>query len=343
MSSDFRQQLIDSVHPEGRELYQKSFDQISTAVNRKAEIRAINLRIVKGINQLSLQEAQLTTTGLATSDGKIFDCGAAMVRNFEGVWKRYSGKDSAHPTRLFSSYDPSTAQFSLWAEGDDGLLLTEKKIFDASILNSREGDIISAKFGVSTVLDGVLEEGKLTDHIRECLSSFEKEVENIGLLLRHPTFHRSSDTRSVPQKNIDTLYSDGAQIHVMNRGTVEDQQSALLGMKSLRAGVEFDGGELPPNIEDWIGEIDIETVRDGRIPLNFTSLTPRCLVTQRDVRTGEIHAEPKLWLKKYRPLRPWDQLATLGANVDMNPEFHGAIIRVGDRFTVTAEKTDWRT
>lgn len=342
MSPDFRQQLIGSVDPEGRELYQKSLEQIGSALGLEGRVAAINLRIIKGINQLSLQEAQLTTKGLATSDGKIIDCGATMVKNFGGLWKRYSGKDSAHPTRLFSSYDPESAQFSLWSEGDDGSPLTEKKAFDASVLSPREGEIISAKFGVSNVLEGVLEEGDITEHIRQCLSSFEKDVENIGLLLRHPTFQRSSDTRNVPVSNIDTLYSDGAQIHAMNRRTVEDQPNALLGMKSVRAGIEIEGEEMPPNIEDLIGEIDIKTMMDGQIPLNFTSLTPRCLVTQRDVRTGEIHAEPKLWLKKNRPLRPWDQLATLGANVDMEPGYQGAIIRVGDRFTVTAEKSDWR-
>ncbi|MSR67753.1 MOSC domain-containing protein [Candidatus Peribacteria bacterium] len=345
--AEFVKELIQSVDKKGRQVYCDTVEDSPKVTGRKGRIAALNLRILKGITQLRLTEAMLTRYGLATADTKIFDCGAAIVRKVGGDWKRYSGKDSPHPTRIFSDYDSPSSAFSLWSQGDDGKTLTERKSFAASSLSPRKGDIVTAKFGVDTLLQGVLEGGAVTEHIRQCLSDFEDDVTNIGILLRHPAFHRASDTRNVPQSNIDTLYSDGAQIHAINRRTVVEWQNALMKqgeqkLRSYRAGIEIDGeAEMNPNVEDRVAEIDIRTQNDGTIPMNFASLTPRCLVTQRDVLTGAIRGEPKQWLKTYRPLRPKDGVATMGANVDVSPEYHGAIIRVGDRFTVSSEKTQW--
>lgn len=343
----FLQELIQSVDGKGRQAYSNTVEDSPTVNGRKGRIAALNLRILKGITQLRLTEAMLTRYGLATPDAKLFDCGAAIVRNVGGEWKRYSGKDSPHPTRIFSDYDSPSSTFSLWSQGDDGKNLTGRKSFAASSLSPRKGEIVTAKFGADMLLQGVLEEGAVTEHIRQCFSAFEDDVESIGILLRHPTFHRASDTRSVPQSSIDTLYSDGAQIHAINRRTVVEWQNVLMRqqeqkLRSYRAGIEIDGeAEMNPNVEDRIAEINVRTHNDGMIPLNFTSLTPRCLVTQRDVETGEICAEPKQWLRTYRPLRPKDGVATMGANVDVFPEYSGAIIRVGDKFSVTAAKTQW--
>lgn len=213
------------------------------------------------------------------------------------------------------------------------------------MLQPKSGEIVTAKIG-GEMLEGVLEDGDLTKHVKECLKTFEKDVAHIGLLLRHPNFYRFSDTRYPGREGVQTLYTDGAQMHAMNQRTILEWQNAhitrKMTMESYRAGLEFGGEQMLPCIEDLIYEIRLRTQKHGDVPLFCTSLTPRCLVTQRDVRTGGVHAEPKLWNKTHRPLRPWDGLATMGANVDMPPEHDGAVIRVGDRFTVMSEKKQWR-
>jgi hypothetical protein len=346
MSSNFRQELIDSVDPAGRPLYAATLNAISSVTGREGEITAIGLRVIKGIQQLQLKAAMLTKEGIATSDGVITDCSAAMVQNKNGQWQRYSGKDSANPTRLFSSYSPDSKEFSIWAEGADASIIQQPKTFHASVLGMRDGERIEAKMH-NGLREGVLEEGPLSEHIRQCLSHFEKDVERIGILLRHPAApYALSDTRTPRDAGIRAIYSDGSQMHAMNRNTILDWQNASIERKmtmaSYRAGIEIGGEEMLPNIEDLIYEIRIRTQAHGEVPLQFTGLTPRCLVTQRDVRSGAIHAEPKTWNRKHRPIRLWDKHVTMGANVDMPPEFDGSIIRVGDRFSVTTEKVQWR-
>lgn len=339
MTNSFAEELIQSVDEEGRDGYRNTLENIGQAEGRNGYISDIAIRVVKGIQRLNIGTAKLTTEGLATSDGMIQDCGAAMVRLKNGVYERYVGKTSAHPTRLFSSYDSDEQQFALWSEGRT----TVKRYFQTTDLAPREGDIVQAKFG-KEILEGVLEDGPITDHIRRCLRNFEEDVQSIGLLLRHPTFHRFSDTRQEGVDGIQTLFTDGSQIHIMNNRTVYDRQNKSspreMTMENYRPGIVIDGEEMMPNIEDRIGRIIVHT-REGDVPLDFTALTPRCLTPQRDVITGEVQAEPKLWLRKNQPRRPWDNVATMGANVDMPPEFDGAVIRVGDRFTVESEKTAW--
>lgn len=344
MSSSFREELINSVDERGRDLYRQSLDAIPTVVGRSGHIAAIHLRVIKGAQQLFLDEARLTTNGLGTVDGNITDCSAAMIKRKNGEWKRYSGKDSPNPTRLFTSYDEVKQMFSIWSEADDGSPVMLPKKFSTSYLKPRKGKVISAKITQGTI-EGVLENGPLTAHIQDCLRPFEDDVENIAVLLRHPAFHRPSDTRTPPQTDRNTLYTDGSQIHVMNQNTILNWQNMhmqrQMTMASYRAGLEISGDDMLPNIEDLIYRIRIETQDYGDIPVDFTSLTPRCLVTQRDVRTGAVNSEPKLWNRMHRPLRPWDGVATMGANADMDPALDGAVICVGDRFIVESEKTEW--
>lgn len=338
MSLAFRNKLIASVSDEGRDVYRQTLDASPDVIGREGRIAALKLRVIKGINQLDLQHAMLTENGLATPDGAIIDCSAAMIRWKKDHWERYSGKDTAHSTRLFSTYDAANREFGIAAAGK------QQKKFPASILAPRDGEIVTAKFSKG-LLEGVLENGPLTEHIRESLSEFEPDVESIGVLLRHPTFHRPSDTRSIPQAGVNTLYSDGAQMHAMNRRTILEWQNATISremtMASYRAGIEIDGDEMSPNIEDLIYEIRVRTQAGMDVPLYLASLTPRCLVTQRDLETGAPNTEPKSWNRKHRPLRPWDQNATMGANVDTLPSAADSIISVDDQFTVVSEKEDW--
>ncbi len=339
MPTAFRDQLTASVSDEGRDVYRGTLDAIPEVVGREGRIAALKIRVIKGINQLDLQRAMLTENGLATPDGAITDCSAAMVRWKKDHWERYSGKDTAHSTRLFSTYDAVRQKFTIAAAGK------QSQSFPASVLHPRDGEIVTVKFGNGGFLDGVLENGPLTDHIRQSLSEFESEVENLGVLLRHPSFLRPSDTRTVPQTGVNTLYSDGSQMHAMNKRTILEWQNATISrqmtMASYRAGLEIDGDEMPPNIEDLIYEIRVRTQEGTDVPLYLASLTPRCPVTQRDTETGAMNAEPKSWNRKHRPLRPWDQNATMGANVDTAPSSAGSIISVDDRFTVESEKQDW--
>jgi len=345
MSNEFRETLIQAVDQEGRDGYRSAIDSIGEIEGRQGVITGLGLRVIKGIQRLQLQEAILTTEGLATPERKIVDCSAVMVKPKRkgSALERYSGKDSAHPTRLFSSYDQGQRQFSLWSERDNGSKVVQPKSFDASILAPRDGECISVKFGNEGMLDGVLEDGEVTEHIRECLAEFEKEVENIGILLRHHDFHRFSDTRNPGTNGINTLYSDGAQLHAMNRRTIRERASVGTGtdieMDRYRAGIEFAGEDMSPNIEDIILAMRLHAKSED-VQLLSPSGTARCLVTQRNPRTGAIGHEVKSWHRKNQPIRP-DGQVIMGMNVDMEPQFDGAVIRVGDRFTVISEKNDW--
>lgn len=345
MAENFRQQLVDSVAPEGRELYRASLEAIDSVSGRTGHIAALNIRILKGITQLQLEAACVTREGLATPDRAITDCSAAIVRWKKGRWERYSGKDSAHVTRIHSSYDSDVKKFSLWSEGDEGEIVIPPRAFSIEALQPKKGTPIDVKMEQET-LQGVLERGALSEHVRECLRKFEKDSNNIAVLLRHEGFHRPSDTRDPPLAGVDTLYSDGAQIHAHNRQTLRWQNmhmtERLMQMASYRAGLELDGEEMLPNIEDLIYEIRVRTKEHGNVPVFFTSLTPRCTMPQRDLRTGAVHAQPKLWNKRHRPLRPWDRNSTMGVNADVPPNVDGAIIRVNDPFDVISEKKRWR-
>lgn len=338
MSAEFREELINRVSPEGRDEYRKTLDAMPEIVGRQGRIAALSIPVIKGIKQLSLDKAMVTTSGLATADGAITACSAAMVRWKKDHWERYSGKDTPHSTRLFSTYNSANQQFGISAAGK------QAQSFPTSILAPRDGEIVMAKFGKG-LLEGVIEDGPLTEHIRQSLSEFESDVENIGILLRHPSFIRPSDTRTEPQADVNTLFSDGAQIHAMNRRTILEWQNATISrqmtMASYRAGKEIDGEEMLPNIEDLIYETRVRTQAGVDVPLFFTSLTPRCPVTQRDTETGAMNAEPKTWNLKHRPINAKGE-PTMGANVDADPSAAGSIISVNDRFIVMSEKTTWK-
>lgn len=342
----FREELISRVDPEnvghspGREEYRRLMEAIGPEIaGRKALVRDLAIRIVKGTQRLHLPAARITTQGLATEDEALIDCRAAIVRfdpgaieNREYLYRRYSGKDSAHPTRIFPSYDPATKRFTLEAPDSPG---GPSASFHAAHLLARRG-LVHARFG-NDIVEGALENGALTEHIRACLAHVEKKVGDLHVLLPHPWFRRASDTRQEPHPRISTLYTDGAQIHVMNENSPRGPQE----MDAFRAGMVLGGPDFPAYIEDLAHEARIVTDA-GEKPLFFQSLTPRCLVTQRDVRTGAVSGAPKQWLRTHRPLRPWDDVATMGANVDAPPHGEDSVVRLGAEVTLVSEKTQWR-
>ncbi len=333
----FKEQLISRVSEQGRQAYADTVDSVPDVVGLEAEIMDLALRIIKGAQRYHMERAMLTPEGLATEDGEIVDCSAAMVINNKGVWERYVGKNSKHSRRLLTTYKPETRKIVLWSEG------TSPKEFDSSILLPREGEIVTAKFG-NEILEGVLEKDELTAHIRDCLRQFESKVENIGILLRHPSFKRLSDTRTPGDPDIRTLYTDGSQIHFINNDTVDHQNQTIarkMSSNHYRPGVTASG--LPPNSEDRIYGMRFETVNMPEPAyVNLTSLTPRCPDPQRDLVTGEMNAEPKLWNGIYRPTLAPDGNTTMGANTDVDPGSYGAVIKVGSRVIVDSEKTEWR-
>lgn len=347
--SAFREELISQVdpsnegHSEGREEYRKAIEAIGPNIEgRTAEVKGLAIRVIKGIQQLHIPSATFTAEGMATADRELVDCRAALVRLQAGSiagsqydYKRYSGKDSAHVTRLLSSYSPTEKRFTIAAPATESGCY---KDFDTSILYPRDGELVNARFG-NDVLEGVLEQGPLTDHIRQCLSYFEDKVpmEDLHVLLPHSWFRRNSDTQQEPHPRINTFYTDGAQVHGMNENSPHGPQV----MSAFRPGMILGGEDFPPCIEDLVHQARIVTDK-GEKPIHFQSLTPRCLVTQRDVTTGAVSGEQKQWLRKHRPLRPWDKAATMGANIDLPPSGEEGVISVGDTLTIETEKTDWR-
>jgi hypothetical protein len=351
--SAFREELISQVdpsnegHSEGRDAYRSAMEAIGPNIQgRTAEVKGLAIRIIKGMQQLHIPSAKFTTQGMATADGELVDCRAALVRLQAGTvsgseydYKRYSGKDSAHVTRLLTSYSPTEKQFTIAAPATHSGCF---KDFDTSILYPRDGELVNARFG-DDVLEGVLEQGPLTEHIRHCLAHFEERVpmEELHVLLPHSWFRRESDTRQDSHPRIQTLFTDGAQVHGMNENSPHGPQV----MDAFRSGMVLGGEDFPPCIEDLVHQARIVTDK-GEKPIFFQSLTPRCLVTQRDIVTGAVSGEQKQWLRKNRPLRPWDNAATMGANIDLPP--HGpavtgeGVVSVGDTLTVETEKTDWR-
>lgn len=81
---NLRQELIRSVDEKGRALYASAMSAIDTVIGREGEVKNIALRVIKGVQRLQLPEARLTKEGLATADGEIVDCSAAMVQNKDG-------------------------------------------------------------------------------------------------------------------------------------------------------------------------------------------------------------------------------------------------------------------
>ncbi|PIQ76535.1 hypothetical protein COU78_02400 [Candidatus Peregrinibacteria bacterium CG10_big_fil_rev_8_21_14_0_10_49_24] len=197
---------------------------------------------------------------------------------------------------------------------------------------------MQARFG-NDVLEGVLDTGQLTEHIRNCLADFETKVpmEDLFVILPHSWFRRPSDTCIEPNGRILTMFTDGAQIHGMNENSPHGPQV----MDAFRAGIRFGGEDFPPNIEDLVHEARIVT-NTGERAVRFQSLTPRCLVTQRDIVTGEVSGSPKKWLRENRPLRPWDSSATMGANIDVPPHQEDTLVTVGDKLVAETAKTDWK-
>lgn len=347
--SAYREQLIARVDPankgfsQGREAYRKSMEAIGENIaGSSATVRDLSIRILKGTNRLHLPSSRITLDGMATADGELVDCRAAIVRKEHGAvggteydYRRHSGKESAHTTRIQPSYDSSLKRFSLSAPDAQS---SPTKEFDTSVLYPRDGQLVQARFG-DNVLEGVLDHGALTEHVRECLADFEKRVppEDLFVLLPHLWFRRSSDTRQRPNGRIRTLFTDGAQAHGMNENSPHGPQC----MDAFRPGVTLGGDNFPPNIEDLVHKAHIVTSA-GDKPVHFQSLTPRCLVTQRHLVTGAITSQQKHWLRTNRPLRPWDSSATMGANMDFPPSGEDALISVGDTLVVESEKDDWK-
>ncbi|MEQ1849494.1 MAG: hypothetical protein ABL890_02815 [Candidatus Peribacteraceae bacterium] len=337
--SFFHQELAHFVHADQRSAYEKTIAAGDALIGRGGEISEIAIRVIKGTQMLRLHEALLTRNGLATVDRALTDCGAAMVRQKEGGWKRYVGKTSPHSVRIETGYYPDAKEIGIRSSS------APEKRFSASALAPREGEIISVDFGEET-LEGVLEQGPLTEHIRACLASFEKDLENIGLLLRAPNFHRYSDTRTGGIDGIRTLYTDGAQMHVVNQNTVHWQNETCpehIDTRRYRPNIVMQGEGLTPNIEDMAFQMDVTTRNLGDVPLFYTSLTPRCATTSRDPLTGQnTGKQPNQWLSEHRPVRPWSNKPTMGANVDTPPEYDGARIQVGSRLTIRSLKNNWK-
>lgn len=353
--SNVREELIAKV-PEGkgRDEYAEMMHLIpDTLAGLEGHLgEHLYIRLIKGAQRLQLKRALLTYQGMATEDGVVVDCGAALVTLESGTAggvpydvKRFAGKESEAVHRLRTSYDPVTLQFGL---GTDDV---PEKTFPASLLNPHShGRIVRASMG-GDILQGILCMNELLmNHIRACLADHVKDASKIELLLRQRAFTRVSDTAQSHQLNIHTLFTDGSQLHVWNRETGR-HESGKIGREipddANRPNVIIEGIEIHPFVEDLIGAIRIRTASGQNPVVEFADMTPRCAVPQRDVLTGEmIDGQPMKYRVTSRPHVPVGASKTLkptaGVNAHVEPETigrDGVLIEGGAEFAVLGEKT----
>jgi uncharacterized protein YcbX len=121
--------------------------------------------------------------------------------------------------------------------------------------------------------------------------------------------------------DIRTIFSDGAQLHVvsqsslnwLNEGLKKEHGSNFreITHKHFRPNILIDG--LPPNMEDLLKGMRVSSFQNDAY-IAFDSLTPRCSVPQRNIVNGSMEAdkEPNRWLLAHRPLL--DHQMTFGIN-----------------------------
>lgn len=346
LSVSFRQELIGSIHEKGDpKPYQASLDALPLSiVGMRGKVSSLRVHPLKGAGGIELRTARLGETGLETMSGLVRDRMAMVVR-MESGWSddvgdyagtRVSLKDTPHLARIH--FEHCCGNLLMSAPGDSGFSYE----FDSKEFAPREGHVqrILYRGSHSEIVAGTLIEGKVVETLRRMLAYFGENVEKLGILVPHPEFSRPSDTRDPADEKKRTVYSDGSQLHVINRETVAFVNQRILARngaarvipeRAYRPNIELLG--LPANVEDLARDVRI-LGPSGIATITLTGFTPRCVVPR---------GEPLTSLAEFRPRRPWDGKTTFGANADATPAStgKGAIINVGNVVEVLSEKTQW--
>lgn len=356
-SMSFREELIGSIREKGDpQPYRASLDTLPPSiVGMRGKVSSLCVHPLKGAGGIELRAARLGETGLETMSGRVRDRMAMVVR-MESGWSddvgdyagtRVSLKDTPHLARIH--FEHYCGNLVMSAPGDSGFSYE----FDPREFAPREGRLQRILYTGShpEVVTGTLLKGNVVATLLRMLAYFGENVENLGILVPHPEFSRPSDTRDPADEKKRTTYSDGSQLHVINKDTVafvnqriqeRHGNARTISERAYRPNIELLG--FPANVEDLARDIQIFGP-SGAANITLTGFTPRCVVPTRHTRTGAIDGgEPLTSLAAFRPRRPWDGKTTFGANADATPAStgKGAVISVGNVVEVLSEKTTWR-
>lgn len=342
MSDRYRDRLV-AARPEAEE-YRELVEALPENVaGLKGRIAELNIFPIKALGKLALEQALVGPNGISTADGHFHDRMAMLVYPKEGehdgtpyTHMRYSQRENGDLVLLRPEITVDGLRYRVRDSVED-------LVIEPGDLAPREGERVMMKMGdKGNVHSGILENGRITDWIRKAL-----RVEQVSLLIPDREFSRVVDGAGRTEEESGTLYSDGGQLLVANRATLDwmnESMAAKYGvdfapmeMDAFRPNIVLE--DLPANAEDVIARLRI--FGDHPPEMRFALLCVRCPVTKVMQGSGEKRKkEPLAWLAKNRPPRiEGDKNSvTFAVNADFRSQDNGRIVTVGDKFEVMAEK-----
>lgn len=270
---------------------------------------------IKSCAGLSLPQARLTTAGLATPDGQIFDREWMVVDANGGYLTQRDFPRMALITPTLQEHTlalafPGMAALELaLARPDPALAATRRvHIWDESLSAYDCDDATAAWFSAA-----------------------------LGVPCRLVRFHAEA-VRVVSQKwtgvvAATTLFSDGFPILVIGQGSLDDLNDKLRGagraalpMNRFRPNVVLAGIEAFE--EDYT-----DTFQIGDVTLKPVKPCPRCPMPSVDQATGEFGPDPLEILQSYRAKPELDGALCFGMNAIVTAG-DGLLVQVGQEIEV---------
>jgi uncharacterized protein len=271
------------------------------------------------------------------------------IRNKTGAgqktdYLRFSQREQPELVLAKPAFDGKVLTYT--APGMDTLAITLPEI------EPRPGAPITVEVA-GDVVRAVTENGPLTARIRQFLSQFRGDVEDIDVLLPSSDYERVVEEQHRCDQEGQTLFTDGGQEllgSMQSLSFLDERIRARKGagaravpMEAFRPNIEVSG--WPANLEDILRQARIEGVRGGvgkRIDILFGNLSIRCSVTMVDITTGQRHTdgEPLGTANLDRPKRlSGSKIPTFAVNTVFPKNEWGKNIRKGDRIVAAEEKS----
>lgn len=340
-----RHLLVGGAEDRGADAYVRSIYTLPNPIQGTATIGDLWISPIKSLGMLWLGDgAYIGTEGLRTPDGRVSDRSVMLVVRSPGEvegrrygFERFSQRDSGHLVLAQPTYLDEKLVYE--SAGMDPLILYPSQLAQS------DGEVVKVRMfkKASEICEGILEVGSVTAWVRQLLSTHNSRVNpnDVFALLQPSGFQRQVDAVHRCGMDVQTAYSDGGQILVTSRSTLEWMNNLRLGRRSIRTeafrpNIELRG--LPPNAEDLIGAMSAEA--DASIRMYFGGLCVRCPVPNIDPMTGGTpDKDPLAWLARNRPPRP-DQpnSTTFGVNCVFAPSSVGKVVKPGMAFRVVSEK-----
>lgn len=313
-------------------------------------LRELRIFPGKALGELVVDRAVVTGYGLRTTDGLQDRSFMLGIKN-----KRAKGPEDPEYTRFSQREEPKLALVT--PEWDGSRLIYDAPGMDDLRISRDELAPRSDTPMLVEVIPGenilaVPENGPITARIRQFLSQFRTDIDDIQVFLRSTEHERNVVARHSMGESAETFFSDGGQNLLASRNSLSFVNNQMytrqrkkdvplegkISMQAIRPNMEI--VNWPQNIEDVIAAVRIQTER-GDVRMRFGDLCIRCSVTMVNNQTGERRkdGEPIDTFLASRPRRLDDEKKpTFAVNTVFPKDEWGKTISVGDKVVVESEK-----